>query len=627
MSVRIDYLPFCDMSTLFPVLPMRRPVAATLAPLVLAGLITGCASVRPQAELPAVVAATPPVPLGPAPLPNVLLTPELLFRIVVAEVAQQRGEPATAYAEYLRVTRLTRDPRMARRAMEVALSARAVREAADAAQAWYQISPNDPEAIQSYASLLLMLGRHDVAQPLLERQLAQAANPIEVLDHLQHILATAPDAARSYILLETLGAPYLAQADKAFDLQMVLARAAQVSGDATRALWHVREAHRLRPDAEVAVIGMAQLLFDTDRRGAGESAGIGAMVQAKADRAEAVQMLETFLVGHPDSSDVRMVYARALVGVGRLSDARAQFEETLRRAPDNPEPLFALGVLELDSEHYDEARGHLDRYLTAISVLPGRDLDLVYLNLARACEGQHQYADAIEWLHRASANPAQAGTRLELEAFALVHLNRTEEALNLLRAMPGDNPEQRQQRLIMLGQVLREAHRHQESYDLLNQGLSVSPDDPALLYETAMSAERLDQLDTMETLLRHLLTLHPDYAHAYNALGYSLADRNLRLPEAVALLEKALSLSPDDGFILDSMGWAQFRLGHLELARDYLLRAFRAKADTDVAIHLSEVLWAQGDKDGARTVLLNAQRKDADSDGLRNALKRLNNQP
>ena len=157
--------------------------------------------------------------------------------------------------------------------------------------------------------------------------------------------------------------------------------------------------------------------------------------------------------------------------------------------------------------------------------------------------------------------------------------------------------------------------------------LQATPDEPNLLYETAMSAERLNKLDVMETHLRHLVQLRPDYAHAYNALGYTFADRNIRLKEAYELIDKALQLAPDDGFILDSMGWVQYRLGNLTAARDYLGRAYRLKPEADVAAHLGEVMWLQGDREGARTVWREASRRESENETLKETLQRLDVKP
>jgi len=627
------------------------PAAMTVVLMALAGgPMTGCATTpaAPRADAaPATEAAAPPAASaapanGTDALPKVYLGSELLFRLMLAEIAAQRGEAGPAFSEFMTVAQQTRDPRIARRAAEVAINARALPQALDAADLWYRLAPHDVEAEQSYASLLVANGQHERARPLLQRQIAAAPNPVDILDRLQRVLAHAPQPAQGYALLDALAKPYYASPSVGFDAQLIVARAARAAGDNAAAVAHARAALAARPDSELAVMSVAQLLMEGGAHvAAGEVPAQAApdapaetppetpaadMAAAAAGHAEAMAMLDRFLTAHPGSNEVRQAYARLLVGEGRLDEGRQQFEELLRRAPQTPDPLFALGVLALESEHFEEARGYLERYLDAVGAAPDRDLDLVYLNMARVAEGQRRFDEALGWLRKVKGAD-QVDTARERQAFLLGRMNRVEEGLDLLRQMPATTPEQRNQSVMAQGQLLRDAHRYEESYHLLDGALQESPDDTGLLYESAMSAERLDRIDLMEARLRHLLQLRPDYAHAYNALGYSLADRNIRLQEAYQLIDHALTLAPDDGFIVDSMGWVQYRLGNLPAARESLTRAFQLKADPDVAAHLGEVLWASGDHSRAREVLLDAQKRDGDSDTLRETLQRLKIQP
>ncbi len=609
--------------------------AAVLAALLAAGL-GACSTAQPGTTAPAGSRASAP-PLaqaGAAPgaagadkLPEVYLSGELLFRIMFAEIAAQRGEAGAAFSEFMNVARQTHDPRLARRATEVAIGARALSQAMEAAELWHALAPSDGEAEQSYSSLLVANGRHEQARPLMERQIAASPNPVEILDRLQRVLVHAPDPAKGYALLQALARKYADAPATSFDVHLVLARGAHAVGDHALALENARAALALRPDSEMAVISIAQLLVE----GEAKPAAPGAAVARKGDgagaaHADAVALLAQFLDAHPAAVEVRQVYARLLVSDGRLDDARRQFEDLLVRAPQSADPLFALGVLALESERYGEAREYLQRYLAATGNSADRDLDLVYMNLSRVAEGERKFEEALDWLRKVHG-PDQTELARERQAFLLVRLNRADDGLKLLEQMPAGNAEERTQRTLAQGQLLREAHRYDESFRLLDTALQENPDDTGLLYESAMSAERLDRIDLMESRLRHLLQLRPDYAHAYNALGYSLADRNMRLQEAYQLIDHALSLAPDDGFIVDSMGWVQFRMGNLAAAREALTRAFHLKADPDVAAHLGEVLWATGDHSGAREVLLNAQKRDGDSDTLRDTLQRLKIQP
>jgi Flp pilus assembly protein TadD len=623
------------MASNFGIRPSPLGLLATAIALFFFGTLGGCTSLatpRPVADGATAGAdssgavARPVVPAGADALPDVDLSSELLFRLVYAEIALQRGEPGPAFLELMRVASQTHDPRVARRATEVAMAARALPQALEAAELWHSLAPSDQEAEQSYSSLLVANGHHEQARPLLERQIAQSANPIETLDRLQRVLAHSPEPAQGYAVLEQVAQRYVQDPATAFDAHLIVARGARVAGNNAAAVVHARAALALRPDSEAAAIAVAQLLVEGDRSAAPGGTAVEKAGGPVAAHTEAAAILAQFLQAHPDAIDARLVYARVLVGADRLEEAQRQFEDVLRRAPKNADSLFALGVLALEAERFAEARNYLERYIAALGTSSGHDLDLVYMNMSRVAEGERRFDEALDWLHKVHGPDQAAGAR-QREAFILGRLNRADEGMKLLQQLPGDTVEERTQRVLLQGQLLRDAHRYQESYNLLDEALRGSPNDSGLLYETAMSAERLDRIDVMETRLRRLLELHPDYAHAYNALGYSLADRNIRLQEAYQLIDHALTLSPDDGFIVDSMGWVQYRLGNLEAARASLTRAFRLKADPDVAAHLGEVLWATGDRSGARTLLLDAQKRDGDSDTLRETLQRLNIQP
>ncbi len=587
---------------------------------VLCALIVGCAAPAhgPQAGgAPSEAGAAANLDGAAKParaLPEVELTGPLLFEIVAAEVAVQRGEVSAAYATLMKAARDTGDARLARRATEVALGARAAGQALDAASLWRELDGGSAESEQTYSALLVANGRYDDAKPLLQKQIREDADPLAALSRIQRLLARAPDQARALELLDALAAPYRNDHARGFDVHLLLAHGAHAAGQSERAIKEARAALALKPDSEQAAIAAAQFLLEA--KGKTEASG----------RADAIALLASFLERNPGAGDVRLAYARLLVGDGRSDEARAQFEELLRRDPHGPDPLFALGVLALQSDQRVEARVYFERYLKAIEDGGDREPDPAYLNLARIAEDEQKYDEALDWLHRVHSPEQLLGARIR-EAFVLAHMNRVDDALKMLRDAPAESPEDRSQIVLAQGQILRDAHRFQESFDLLGAALQATPDDPSLLYETAMTAERLDHLDVMETHLRHLVRLRPDYAHAYNALGYTFADRNIRLQEAYELIDKALKLAPDDGFILDSMGWVQYRLGNLSAARDYLGRAYRLKPEADVAAHLGEVLWNQGERDAARSLFREASQRESDNETLKETLQRLDVRP
>jgi tetratricopeptide (TPR) repeat protein len=245
-----------------------------------------------------------------------------------------------------------------------------------------------------------------------------------------------------------------------------------------------------------------------------------------------------------------------------------------------------------------------------------------HLMLAQAAEMQGDLKGAAAWL--AKVDDTQTALDVQLRrATLLARQGKLKEARALLQQSPERKPEDARAKLIAESQLLREVKRWPDAHAVLVTANQRWPDDVDLLYEQAMLDEKLGRVDEMERLLRRVMELKPDHHHAYNALGYSLAERNLRLPEARSLVMKALELAPGDPFITDSVGWIEFRLGNPEKALAHLQRAYAARPDTDIAAHLGEVLWVLGQKDEARRIWREGRERDRDNETLRETLTRL----
>ena len=245
--------------------------------------------------------------------------------------------------------------------------------------------------------------------------------------------------------------------------------------------------------------------------------------------------------------------------------------------------------------------------------------------LSQIAETRGDTAGAIAWLDKVD-NSASAGyvdARLR-RAQLIARGGNLDAARKALTEIETDDPASQAQVLLVDAQFLRDAGYVQSAYTVLENALLRFPDNPELLYDYALLAERLDKLDLMEASLRRVMALAPDNQHAYNALGYSLAERGIRLQEAYALIEKALQMAPGDPFIMDSMGWVQFRMGNLAAAESALRRAYAVRSDPEIAVHLGEVLWQKGDKDEAQKLWREAQGKDPKNAALKSTLARLN---
>ncbi len=546
-------------------------------------------------EQPEPEAAAAPAP-APAPeLPKQELTEAVLYEYLLAEIAGQRGSIGLAAQAYVDLAKRTRDPRIAKRATEVALYARMPNAAIEAAKLWYETEPSSLQALQALVSLLINAKRHEEALPYLQHLLAaDGSSAGDGFLQLSRLLANSQDKALTLKLVQQLAQPYpkLAQA------HFALAQAAAGAQQEELALAEVRTASKLKPDWDLAALLEAQLL-------------------QRQSNALALQRLAAFLERYPKAREVRMSYARVLVAERKYTEARAEFQILSKDFPDNVDVVFAVGVLSLQLQDYPLAEANFKRLL----VLPYRDKNTARLYLGQIAEEQKNYPEALRWYEEVPSGEQYLKAQIRY-ALVLAKQGKLDAARAHLRQVDVSNNQERVQLLLIEAQLLRDANQPREAFDLVGRALESMPDQPELLYDYAMLAEKLDRMDLLEINLKKLISLQPDHAHAYNALGYSLAERNLRLPEAEGLIEKALQLSPDDPFIIDSMGWVLYRMGKNEQALEFLRKAYAARPDPEIAAHLGEVLWVAGERREAEKVWLEAAKKTPDNDALNSTIKR-----
>lgn len=549
-------------------------------------------------EAPAPRDAKSKVPPRAAPrpaLPSVELTGELMFKLMAAEVALQRGQPQTAVTAYLELARETRDPRIAQRATEIAWNARYADAAIEAAGIWLQAAPGNARARQVLAALLANEQKLDAARGHFEQWLASDPQNIgQSFLQLSTLLARNKDRKAVVELIRALAKPY----GEVPEARLALAQAAWNANDEALALAESSAALKLRPDWELAALFRAQAL------------------QRRSNN-DALVFLADYLKAHPQAKDARLNYARLLVVEKRLPEARKQFEVLVEQFPQNADVTMAVALLAMQAADYDSAETQLKRALDAGYAEP----DVARQYLGQVAEERKRFDEALKWYalvqpgeHYISAQTRYAGVLAKQGklADARSHLQRTAAAY----------PQQGVAFTQAEAQLLRDANAYKEAFELLGQALQKMPDYPDLLYDYAMAAEKVDRIDVLEVNLRKLIKIRPDHAHAYNALGYTLADRNQRLTEAHQLIEQALKLAPNDAFIMDSMGWVLYRLGRNREAIDYLQRAFAIRPDAEIAAHLGEVLWMDGQQEEARKIWSQALKEHGQNDQLQSTVKR-----
>lgn len=552
----------------------------------------------PVVKAPAVNAAAPSAKSAPTEersLPVKQLDEKTLYQFLLAEIAGQRGRYDLATGNYLDIARSTRDPRLAQRAAEIAIFSRSPEVAMEATKIWIEAEPESLTAKQTIAALLINSGRINEAKPYLQNLLAADPQNIgQTFLQLNGLLAKHDDKAEVLALMQELAEPHAGVAE----VDLAIAQAAFNAGNQELALAKARSASELRPEWEVPILFQGQLL------------------QKQSDAA-ALAFFERYLKANPKAKDVRLNYARLLSSEKKYAEAKAQFERLTADYPNNPDVALAIGLLSMQLKDYDTAETQLKRVLDQ----QYREPDLVRFYLGQVNEEAKRFERARDWYSSIERGEQYLPAQIRI-AGLIAKKDKLAEARKYLYGVSTQNAQQRVQIVQAEAQLLREAAAYQESYDVLVHALEKQPNYPELLYDLAMAAEKLDRLDVLETSLRKVIELKPDHAHAYNALGYTLADRTDRLQEAVGFIETALQLAPDDPFIMDSMGWAQYRKGNLERSVDFLRRAYSNRPDPEIAAHLGEVLWAQGNKDEAEKLWRETLKENPENEVLQAVLKK-----
>jgi len=553
---------------------------------------------------------------------NSSLDGALFYQLLIGELELRGGDVGTAYQVELDAAKRTKNEQIFRRATDIALQARAGEQALAAVQAWRSTLPDSAEALRYQVQLLIALNRPaDTAEPLgaLLRLTPQPQRPA-LITSLPRLYSRSSDRKASAELLANTLKPYLDEPGTGTSARVALGRAWLGAVDPARALEQAQRAHAADPASEGPAVLALEMLPGTPA-------------------AEAV--VADYLQHKPDDAGLRQLYVRSLAGSQRYAEATEQLETLTRSQPHLAAPWLTLGALELEMKRPAEATAALTNYVKLVeggalangnaAQSEGDDdapsstsqaLTQAWLLLAQAAEDQRDYKAAEAWLAKID-NPQRALEVQVRRASMLARQGKIVEARESIHRVPEQTTADARAKLLAEAQLLRDQKSWGEAEHVLADANNRFTDDVDLLYEQAMMEEKLDRMDEMERLLRRVIELKPDHPHAYNALGYSLAERNIRLPEARTLIQKALELSPGEPFITDSLGWVEYRLGNREEAVRLLRDAYRSRPDPEIAAHLGEVLWASGQVEEARRVWREGRAKDSSNDVLKETLARL----
>lgn len=530
----------------------------------------------------------------PAQAPVQGLTSEFIYKYLVGEVAGQRGDIALASSIFYDLAKNTRDARLAERAARAAVYGNQQQLAVRSASLWAELDPNSVEAQQAMAQLLLGSGSLDEARPFLEKLLSAEDTRANGFLYLNGVLSRHPDKDAALELIQSLAEPYPKQAEA----RLAVAHLALNAGQHQLAIQELTAAESLRPGWEPAASLHGEVLM-----------------RESPEKAEA--FFKAYLKKHPNASNIRLTYAKLLVNEKKLDEARVQFTKLADTVQENPEMAVVVGLLAGQLGDYPQA----DKYFKQALEHGYKEPEQLYLYLGQSAEKQKRNADAYTWYKQVQGDELRFDAQLRT-ATLLASEKKLGEARKLLHSIPNLSSEQQAVALQVEANLLVQEKQHDEAYAILDRAINTLPNTPEMIYDFAMLAEKVQRFDVMEQQLRKLILLKPDFAQAYNALGYTLADRNERLDEAAQLIEKALELSPNDHYILDSMGWVQYRMGMLEEAADYLRRAYSEQTDPEIAAHLGEVLWQQGKRDEALKTWEEALRAHPENEILLNTTKK-----
>jgi tetratricopeptide (TPR) repeat protein len=547
---------------------------------------------QPSATPVAVPAAGTPGPVTPAQR----LSGDMVYDILLGEIAGQRGAMDVSVARYLQAASEAQDPRVAERAVQIASFAKQYDLAIGAARRWVALDGANMEARKALTALALQQGDLDEVITQMDYMLMNSSDPEDSFRMVTAVLARHEDKQAAMAAVRKLvdshpDSPYAWTS---------LSRLAIVAEQPDVALDAVNHALALQPGSPDIIILKAQVMV------------------RQAQKAEATALLGDAVRLQPKNTDLIFAYGRMLLDGENLEGAKQQFRKVVKIDPTHADALYSLALLELETGAFQSGEKHLVQLLEL-----KQHVQNAYYYLGYATVEQGKAQEALDWYLKVESGDYWSQAQLRAAGLMVKQGDfvRMQEHMRTLRQK---NPQLASQLYIIEGQALTDADLHMQAYSLYETALESSPDDLDLLYSYSLAAEKLDKLDVAETNLRRILAIEPDNVRALNAFGYTLADRTDRHQEALQYISRAYAKEPDDPAIIDSMGWVHFRMGDLDKAREYLQRAWDLSSDSEIGAHFGEVLWMRGEHAAAKEVWNTSRKATPDNPVLLEVINRLN---
>jgi tetratricopeptide (TPR) repeat protein len=536
------------------------------------------------------------------------LDAELFYDVLLGEMITRTGDPLTGYTLMLEAARRSNSEQLYQRAVDIALQSRSGEYALTAAQAWKAAHPQSREANRYVWQILLALNRPGETALLLRQELAQSTQEeqLSTLQRVPQMYGRASDAALAARVAEEGLQDVVSNTQLGAAAWVAIGRLRLNAQDQAGTLMAIEAALGLEPRNEDAV-----------------RLAIG-LVSAGQPNAELI--VEKHLEGKA-SAGVRMTYARALLEAKRYAEADTQLAAVTESEPGLAEAWLVLAQLQLQANRLAQAEISVQRFMDTSIKRKDDDeqentLRQAYLLLSKIAAQRGQYDAAQSWLDRIEGGENLFAVQNQ-RAQLLAGQGKLSQARALLRRIPESSADDARLKLMAEVELLRNQKQYESAFEMQQKLVELDPKNSEALYTLAMLAEQNGALGTMERLLRQLIARDPEFAHAYNALGYSFADRGIRLKEAKQLINKALELLPGDPSVTDSLGWVEFRLGNKTESLRLLQKAYAKNKEGEIAAHLGEVLWSLNDKDAARAIWREALQAEPDHAVLRKTLQRL----
>ena len=521
--------------------------------------------------------------------------PDLIFRLLLAEIASQRGELNLASELFLDLAKQTDSALLAERATRLTGVTRNSTLALEASKVWNELNKDSIDAQQALIEILIANNKLSEAKPILQKLLLKEKTRASGFLYLNTMLSHVSDKKAVLILVTDLAQPY----PKLAEAHFAVVHAAWIGKDQKIYEKELTTINQIKPNWEMPALFKGQIL-------------------ANESPEKALNFYSGFLNKYPKSNDVRLEYAKLLTNGRKFNEAKNEFIRLVSAANSSAEIVLAVGLLSVELEDYDLAEKY---FLQSLKKNP-KDKDQIFIYLAKIAEKKNQEDAAITWLNKVSNGNHFIESKL-IAAEIIAKKESIDKALVFLDTIKIDAQDEKLSIIRLKTSLLTRSNRNQEAFQLMQNEAPNFAQSSEFKFDFALLADKLNKYDLMEKLLREAIKIRPDYAVAYNALGYSFADRNINLEDAKKYIELALSISPNNHYILDSMGWLYFRLGKLDSALSFIQKAYDVQSDPEIAAHLGEILWAQGKKKEANDILELSLQSFPDNEVLKEAFKRL----